>query len=101
VADSTRQLSFTAMGSRPLAESCSFSLVRDPGWRIATDADAHLPQSLGVLGPGPTGGYARVGVNPAHYVVGPAGAPLVAEAIAVIDAHFELGIGPLTAAQER
>ncbi|MEY3212881.1 MAG: hypothetical protein RIT28_3362 [Pseudomonadota bacterium] len=100
VADTTRQLSFTAMGSRPVSESCSFSLVRDPTWRIATEADAHLPQSLGVVGPGPTGGYARVGVNPAHYVVGPAGAPLVAEAIAVIDAHFELGIGPLTAAED-
>lgn len=98
--DTTRQLSFTAMGSRPVTDSESFALVRDPTWRVATEADAHLPQSVGTLGPGPTGAYVRVGLNPAHYTVGPAAAPLVAEVVAVLDAHFELGIGPLTAAQD-
>ena len=98
--DTTRQLSFTAMGSRPVTESESFALVRDPTWRVATEADTHLPQSVGTLGPGPTGAYVRVGLNPAHYTVGPAAGPLVAEVVAVLDAHFELGIGPLTAAQD-
>ncbi|MCK6522494.1 hypothetical protein L6R49_13765 [Myxococcota bacterium] len=100
VADAHRQLSFTAMCPRTITESQSFALVRDPDWRIATEADADLPRSQGMLGPGPTGGYARASLDPAHFPVGPAAGPLVAEAVAVIDAHFELGIGPLTAAQE-
>lgn len=98
--DTTRQLSFMAMCPRVVTDSRGFSLVRDPTWRVATEADAQLPQSVGAVGPGPTGGFVRVSVNPAHYEVGPAAGPRVAEAIAAIDAHFELGIGPLTAARD-
>lgn len=98
--DAQRQLSFMTMCPRVIPESQRFALVRDPSWRLATEADAHLPQSAGLLGPGPTGGYARVSLDPAHFVVGPAAGPLVVEAIAAIDAHFALGIGPLTAARD-
>ena len=98
--DSARQLSFVAMSKRPCQEIRGVNLVRDPDWRVATDADAHLPQSTGLVGPGPTGAMLRMSLHPAHYSIGPAAGPIVAEVISVVDAHFELGIGPLTAAQD-
>jgi hypothetical protein len=68
------------------------------GFRIA--ADDETPDATAILGPSAMGGFARVDLVPERTPVGPSAAPRVALAIACIDAHWDLGIGPLEPARD-
>jgi hypothetical protein len=77
---------------------------RDGVWRIITAANAadaaDTPDAKLTLGPGPAGGFVRLEFDANRTPIGPAVAPRVAAALGVVEAHYQLGLGTLTAADD-
>lgn len=68
------------------------------GFRMANDGET--ADANAVLGPSATGGFLKVELLPDRTPVGPPAAPRVASALAYLDAHFGLDVGPLEAARD-
>ena len=99
-ADACRSAGFSCFGCRPPGTELQFALVRDPDWRLATEADAALPQSKGSYGRATFGGMLRVGFDPAQLAIGRSAAPMVAEVFAMLDRQLDLGVGTLAPARD-
>lgn len=77
--------------------------VASLGWRgdrfelVAEGADA---DAIARYGPSPAGGFVMVDLIPERTPVGPSVAPRVAAALACLNQHWQLGLGPLEAARD-
>ncbi|MFM7134106.1 MAG: hypothetical protein ACKO0W_07305 [Planctomycetota bacterium] len=99
-ADANRRAAVASFDCRMPEAERQFALVRDPHWRLATDADGGLPQSKGSHGQAAFGGLLRMVLDPAHVAVGRSAAPVAAEAFAFLDRELGLGVGPLSPARD-
>ena len=88
-----------AMLDKVVDENVSRGLVLEPdGWRFAEGEEP--TDAVAGVGPGPTGGLARVSLDSSRTPRGPSSAPRVASALAFLDRELDLGIGALEAAPD-
>jgi hypothetical protein len=98
-ADGQRAGGSNMMTARTITTQERLSLVRgESGWREAEEGED--PHANAALGPAASGGFARVALRPNHTPRGCSVAPRVAELIAFLDEHWELGVGPVSPAPD-
>lgn len=84
----------SALSSVKQTETRSVDLTwTEAGFRISLFGEPVDAKAM--LGPSPMGGWARLEFVAERTPVGPSAAPRVASALACLDAHWKLGIGPL------
>jgi hypothetical protein len=97
-ADTHRAGGGMATTSVPQTETRTATLRWQDGVFVVVNDGAATWDATATLGPSTFGGFARVDLNPATTPVGPSAAPRVAASLACIDAHWKLGLGPLSPA---
>ena len=96
-ADRHRQASTMQVLPRSFDTPRKEGFVRSPhGWKPAGDDPPH---AVAELGPAAMGSMLFISADPAHFPTGAPFAPPMAELIGMLDQRWELGIGPLEAAQ--
>lgn len=73
------------------------------GWRgdhFEVMPDGCEPDAVARYGPSPAGGFVMVDLVAERTPIGPSAAPRVAAALACLNAHWQLGLGPLEPAQD-
>jgi len=86
----TRQKQTASRSAKLAWEGSCFRVLEGDG---VADATA-------MIGPAATGGFVKVDLVPARTPVGPSAAPRIGAALAALDEHWQLGIGPLEAARD-
>jgi len=98
-ADAQRAGSFGFSLDVPASETRRFELVLDEGsWREAVDGEE--PHARGMHGPGATGSFLNVKVDPAHMPIGPCFAATVRGFTSWADTHLGTDLGALEAAPD-